>query len=628
MLVRLPSSSMTSFGTRWSHSRWLRSGVALRPVAFAAVALVLVVSAVLGMDLDPFGALFRYALEVQVILAVALGALASWWAASRGQTWDADLIPALVGAVGAFTLFGLLHGTPWGPGGIDGDAAFRTEAVTRFATTLGTADFTYRDLPSFYAPAYFWVLGRVADLFGVEPWRMIKYGTVVSAMVVPVVTYLLWRRIVPVRVAALMSVLVLVVETHYFYETYAWIVVFAIIPWWVLVVHGVHRPNVGPPSPLLLGLVGGLLFMTYYYFFVVATVAFMIHVGLMLFQRRDVWPALSRSLLTFAVAGVVSSPFWLPLGISIVTTGHFDSSLNRWFSDTHGIPQLPFVSFTPVGILSLAGLFYLALTAREPLSRSLLILLGGVTAWYLIGLPGALIDFPLLTFRAKPLIPIILFIGGVLALARGWTAAQRWLAGTELARMRLGLAIVALVFAFIGARAYMVAVTRSDLIRAAHAAPLPSGGLSKYAPEDSAPSAVPIDAIRTVIDARHDGNDNPVILSDRPDVLATTPYFGFSQWQVYYAHPAAGFHARIEYLRELAAMSSAREFAEASDANEFDSIDGFVLADAEQMLEFHYRDDNFPDRTIAGTVSFPRFLFESAAFEVIDLGEYVVAMRR
>src|SRR5687767_3300696 len=95
----------------------------LRPALLSAAALVIVVALVrLAPPYDPMGGFTRYALEVFVVVAVALGASATWWGVRSGRTWDADLIPALAGAIGAFTLLAVLRGTPWGPAGLDGDA--------------------------------------------------------------------------------------------------------------------------------------------------------------------------------------------------------------------------------------------------------------------------------------------------------------------------------------------------------------------------------------------------------------------------------------------------------------------------------------------------------------------------
>src|ERR1700752_3686838 len=117
--------------------------ISLRPGLLSAVTLA-GSAALIGFapDYRPFSAFFRYALEVFAVLAVIVGASACWLASRSGRDWDADLIPALAGAVATFTLLGMLHGTPWGPNGLDGDQSFRTEFVTRFASSWQNADYT------------------------------------------------------------------------------------------------------------------------------------------------------------------------------------------------------------------------------------------------------------------------------------------------------------------------------------------------------------------------------------------------------------------------------------------------------------------------------------------------------
>jgi hypothetical protein len=119
-----------------------------------------------------------------------------------------------------------------------------------------------------------------------------------------------------------------------------------------------------------------------------------------------------------------------------------------------------------------------------------------------------------------------------------------------------------------------------------------------------------------------------VIVSTRADVLALNPYYGFVQWQVYYAHPASQFRARIAFLRAQAAADSPEEFARLTAGNPFEPIDAFVLEDAGDTVEFRFRDDNFPYGAKLGLIAFPRSLFAPEAFDLVDLGDVVVAVRR
>ena len=616
----------------------------LRAALFTAGVFLVVVLAGRAMPYpDPRGPFFRYTMEVAVIVAVGLGALATWWAARRGWSWDADLWPALYGGVAAFSLLGALRGTPFAPNGLGGDQAFRTEAITRFADTWQNVDFTYQGLPSFYAPAYFWVLGRVADLAAIEPWLMTKYGTIAAAMLVPLVCFVLWRRLVPARVAALIAVVPLVVQNYY--EPYAWLVIVAFVPWWLETVHGVVRPGVRRWHPVVLGLIGAVLFMAYYYFFLVGAVALVIHVVVQVMRRELDTPQLGRAVLALGVAAIASSVFWLPLGISLLSTQ--DPVMpSRWFSDTHGLPRLPFLQPTLTGLVSLVGLGFLVLTARtEALSRALAIFLVATYAWYLIGWPAAVLGTPLLTFRSGPFVPLILLIAGVLGLVR----IARVLAARAEARpispgtmstdhVQALTGIAAVLLLLFAVRTFMVTATADPFMAAARDERLPDGNVTPYAgslePDASAlPVPVPPDpyvnarSIQRAIDARYAGPTHPVVLSTRADVLALNTYYGFVQWQFFYSHPAADFAGRIEFLRQLAG-STPQEFARLTADNPFDRIDAFVLRVEGDDLLFEYRDDNFPVRTKAGSVTFARSMFDPAGFDVVDLGDYVVAVRR
>ena len=106
-----------------------------------------------------------------------------------------------------------------------------------------------------------------------------------------------------------------------------------------------------------------------------------------------------------------------------------------------------------------------------------------------------------------------------------------------------------------------------------------------------------------------------------------SPYFGFVQWQVYYSHPAAEFEDRIAFLRELAASGTPQILRGAQRTT---STTGSTRSSCSHgpNLSFDFRDDNFPSGTKGGTVMFARSLFDPGTFDLVDLGAYVVAVRR
>ena len=480
--------------------------------------------------------------------------------------------------------------------------------MTRFAESWHNADFTTKDLPSFYPPAYFWVLGRIAALLGVEPWRMLKVGAIAAALAIPMLTYVMWRRVTDDRIAALISVVPLVVEN--FYEPYSWLVIVAFVPWWLETACGTRRLGEPPGSITLLGAVGALMLVTYWYFFTVGIVALAIKLVLDRIEDRLDGRQLGRTGTVFAVTVVLSAWYWLPLVVSTARAEHPESLGNRWFSPSHPNLPLPMLDPSPVGVLCLAGLLYLAVAyRRDPVARGLAILLAGTYAWYLIGALAAEADHPLLTFRAKPLIPTILLTGGLLAVVHVTELARPHIDRHELSQ---GFAAVGVLAGVYVAHGFIDDVRDSSYSESARAA---------AAPDQTPPTPSAAD-VQHLIES-HVGR-HAVLLSDRVDILALYPNHAFVVWDAHYAHPASEFGQRIEFLTELAHSSDPRAFRQSLQNNPFGEIDAFVLNEDGDDLVFTYGADAFPWGTRSTQIRFPTSLFDG--FEQIPIGNHTVAI--
>jgi hypothetical protein len=585
-----------------------RVAVILRPALLVMAAGVLASVAAYGQSATSL--LAEYRMRTFAVVFVGVGAAGFWRGLRRRHSWGFELVPSAAGAIAAKALIGSLAGTPFGPGGLGGDQTFRTAAVTRFADTWHNADFASNGLPSFYPPAYFWVLGRLAAVADVDPWRMLKVGAIVTALAVPMVAFVLWRRVVDERVAALVSVVAIVVENHY--EPYSWLVIVAFVPWWLEVVHGVRRPGQPPGNPVLLGLIGALMIVTYWYFFAVGAVVFAVKLAADRIDGRFDRRQLERTARVVGVAILASAVYWLPLVVAVARVDHPESLGNRWFSTSH--PQLPMPMFdlTPIGVVSLLGAGYLAYRYRsEPVARALSILLLAAYAWYLIGGAAAMADHPLLSFRGKPLIPMILFTAGVIgAVHLVEFAVNRW-QRTDLTRVAITVGVLAGVYI---AQGFVDEMRASPHNQAAQAAARP----------DESPPTPSATALQRMIESsvgRH-----AVLLSDRVDVLALSPSFAFVVWDAHYAHPASQFTQRIEFLTELSGSNDAVSFHALVQQNPFDEIDAFVLLDDGDDLVFRYGADVFPAGTRSSEIRFPRALF--ADFDQIPVGDHVLAVPR
>ncbi|GAA4451791.1 galactan 5-O-arabinofuranosyltransferase [Phytohabitans houttuyneae] len=599
--------------------------VAMRPLIFAAaVGLAVIGIHALGIaaEFNPYSGRVQYGLRSAPLILAALAAGAMWWARKRGWSWDADLIPALFGGLGALTILTALHGTPFDMYGLIGDQLFRTEYVTRFADSWWGGDYTYRDLPAYYAPAFFWVLGRAADLSGTAPWHMLKFGTITVAFLAPIVSYLLWRRIVAPRVAALISSAALILPS--LSESYAWIVLVAFIPWWLMAGHGLQRAGVRRWHPVLLGLIGAVLFTVYYYYFFVLPIVLCLYFVDARLRGQFSWREASRTFIALGVAALGSSVYWAPLAWNFLTSGHFESLNNRWITPNSGKLALPMLEPSVIGALCLIGLVFLLATVKEALSRAMLIVLVSLYVWHAVGFVFLAIDKPLMSFRMRELVPILLLAAAAMAVAR----VARFAADNFSADVVWRFAVVgtALLAVFAGNR--FVELVLADA-KNAHNQALPNGKLPPFHEAGAEPwKGAPPERLNEVIEAGYKGPGRPVVLTSHPDLLAMYPYYGFVQWSANYSHPTSQFRARLDFLEELARSSGPAEFAARAGDNPYDDIDVIALHSNKDTLTLKIRDDAFPFGTTVRQIEFPRRLVQPEYFDITMVDSTVVAVLR
>src|SRR5262245_49255966 len=187
---------MTGQATRHPADAWLVGiGAVVGTVAFVALAPT-------ALQGDPT---VEVVTQVLLAAAVGMGILVLGLRLRPGPT--GFLLALLTGLFLCGAAAILLNATPFAPLGAVADQGYRTAYLTKFAHTWSLVDYAYKDLPSFYPPLFFWVLGRLSSLLGIAPWKMLKVGLLASAFLVPTAGWLLWRPIVgPRRAAAVVIV--------------------------------------------------------------------------------------------------------------------------------------------------------------------------------------------------------------------------------------------------------------------------------------------------------------------------------------------------------------------------------------------------------------------------------------
>jgi galactan 5-O-arabinofuranosyltransferase len=307
-----------------------------------------------------------------------------------------------------------------------------------------------------------------------------------------------------------------------------------------------------------------------------------------------------------------------------VTAPEFVSLNNRWLTLSSGRLGLPMLEASPLGVLCLIGLVFLVMTAKEALSRSLLVLLVSMYLWHALGFLFLVLDKPLMSFRMRELIPLVLLAAAAIALARATAWAAQHL--PDGAAWRLTAAGAALLAVFAADR-FVTLVTGDSRVTAAHNQTLPNGKLPPFH-DANAKAASPPERDRAIIDAAYAGAGHPVVLTDRSDLLALYPYYGFVQWNANYSHPTARYRGRLDFLEELARSRTPAEFASRIDDNPYDRIDVLVLRYDQKSLVFKTRDDAFPFGTRIRDIVFPLDLVQPEYFQIAKVDGYLVAVRR
>jgi galactan 5-O-arabinofuranosyltransferase len=573
------------------------------PWAFAGAILVMAVAAAASAPAVTGDPTTDVAVRLCLVAGVAAGGvllLAPRRALSAAAV--AWMVAVLVGAFLATGAVLVLSGSGFPPLGVALDQGFRAASVVKFSHTTALVDFAYKDLPAYYPPLFFWVLGRGAAWSGAEPYEVLKFGLIATALVVPLCSLALWARVTRDWMVAV-AIAVTALAFQDWYEPYAWIAAVVFVPWWLRFVVQVgddHRVPTRFPTVLAGAAIGAAIFCTYYYCFFIGAVHLVVLLALRRAAPHRSMPAFPRDVRRAAIvlggAAVLSAIYWLPLFVSIATTPGARAMQNRYLdASTLGLP-MPFFSFDLVGWCTLFGLAYLAVASwRSEVALALSTLLGAAYLWFVLGYVGILVDVPLLTVKTTALIDVILLTGAAI----GAVHVGRVVAGSPVVRSRVGVAGASCALA-VGAVMLTLALG-SDAI-----ASIPFV-------EEQRAAAVPTALLDTFTRATRD-TDDTVVLTDREVLPEYLPVFVFNVWNAHYSNPAAQFDRRTRFLERLAGVDDPAVFAAALAHNRYDHVDSVALRREGDRLPYTFFDDAFPRGVSQRTITFRVEQFDSAHF--------------
>lgn len=525
-----------------------------------------------GYALLPAATNLRSQYQASAVVLVASAALA--WLLTRRSALAHHAAGALTASVlPALTMISL-HGTAYFLSGPYGDQSFRLEYAMRFASHLTSlTDYTY-DVPAFYSPGWFWLVGAGAAATGEPAWHVYKWVAIGSLFVAVALAFWLWRRTCSPRLAALLVATTCFAlpagsgawlgnETLYFsgaYEPYGWLVALPLpaLLTWLARARGAFSWRRG----LLLGVAFGAAA----YLYLLYALAAFVGVLVVVLWRGRTRPRLLETLVAVVAAAVLVSPWLGRFLVAWLRAGR-----PKALATTYVIPDsyvhLLTAAATPGLALALVGAVgMLVLTrARDRRLVGAQATVGAVLVLGVVQLVAGQAAAGVLFHRLLLVLGVGLLAGGTLvlvavgpALAGRLRAAHPLLATRRLAAA--GLALAALLSLTAQASDWMSMT--NNLRKLAHDVPLPDGTLPPLASpstrttlggQASADSLA--QAVREVAATAGRPATDPVLTDDEL-LLATSDLFGYQQWWSLYANPLGEYADREAFLRGLNGRSA------------------------------------------------------------------------
>ncbi|WP_285591429.1 arabinofuranosyltransferase [Actinomycetospora sp. NBRC 106378] len=538
---------------------------------------------------------------------------------------------ALLAAIPTLWLGLILQGSRYYLGGISIDQSFRTQILARFAATPGLGDMNYVDLPSFYPAAWFWVGGRLAELAGIPAWAFYKPWAILTLAVAGWAALTSWRLVVSTARAVLVATVTVVVGLGVSStEPYAWLLVapmpaVAVILWRAVRAEEHQRRVVAlVGSGVFLG-VAAMTYSLHAGFFGV----FVVLAACVPTRGRALGhlpPRLGRAAVVIGIGLVLALVVWTPYLLAVLSGAPTRNYAQRYLPSDGAFWSLPMLQPSSLGALCLVGLLGIVLgwTSHARLARPLGALCLLVLAWYALTVPLLLVGQTSLAFRLAPVAELVLACAGALTA----TEVLRVLR-SRLPNLKALAGILAVVV--LAACAQGAISPDSDVVTEAYSDPYPTGPAALGGLDRSRIDSWTPQLVATVHDLTSRPSDELVVLGGPTQFFVSEPFHGFQQSTPHYSNPLAQYEARNDAIRSWAGARDADDLVRQLDTAPWPTPEVFVLlrlpdgSGTTRIVE-----DAFPatPNVAFSEATFPARLFDSPAFQVRDVGPYLVAVRR
>jgi len=446
-------------------------------------------------------------------------------------------------------------------GGFGGDNSFSMVMVANYMHSNFSSDVIYKGLSSFYPFYFYYAVAKIGLIFDLSYYKALKYGAFITIYFLPIVTYLLWRNIYGRQESYIMvlSTMFILTISMLFRKSYEVISLVLIIPWWIYYFNLSAKIR---KEAVVGGLIGGVLFGTFYYWFfpiLLATVW-------LIFRNFKNFKNHINYYLIFTISFLITSaPYLLPYILDLIVYGS-ESFQNRYFTINSLHFPLEYIS-TPKDFLLFIGLVYLILFRHKLVECYLLLLFVSSYIWIFFGHIGIIADVPLLINKMGIFINLILSIG--LGLMLNHLAKK--LRHSPI-NPKSTVSITLLIMMITPLFTQMSDAYNSSEVKSANEFKVNEAWLD-----------------REILELFKKKN----ILADRTRMLATenNPIYFFTTWSSCYTHPASRLSKRLEFIQELSKSTNKKFIVWILRNNIFSSIDFVWLRDK----TFSILHENFPN---------------------------------
>lgn len=529
------------------------------------------------------------------------------------KKWPNWLFLLFFGATQSVAYLLLVHGTVYPFWGLVGDEVF-ISAMFNAAAHTGFGDFAYAGLPAFYPPFFFGVFGIIGNLLDLNGVQLSKLAALSVFFLLPIGVYCIqqwyWKdeaEDTPFTIAWVVGSIMLFVllpTATIILKPYEVVSAFGIIIWTVFLVRDIHKDRCNWIACLAYGLTGGVLFMTFYFWFILVAIG-------IAFYHASLRKKISVSIYSrFALVGIitllVSLPYIYPLVRSYVTIGSENWQLGFTVLDRLATVG-PGIEWSLVGLISLFGLGTMLYYRGQFYMRILLSLFAASYVWYGLGLVLiVLFQTPIQEDKG-----FLYFNSAILALAVGY-GVQQVVKKIKIAHPSIVLPLV-LISIWLTAFQLIFGTFADD----PNVQAVRLRSTSFHSGEQS---------LIGYLESQENLSETVTLTSGMGFVHAFLPIKTFHYINIHASHPAALFSQRIGTLRSLSSGKDAEMFYNQSQNTIFGSIDRFVFFNTNvPYYEVFYHADGYPNGIQEQSIQFSKDLFAPEFFErVYESKDFIV----